>query len=104
MPSSDDVLKELEKTLEDLSAYGGPIGEASREALASLKINRDKFKDLVEQALKEIDPRKRLEKILLGSKDLIKLSEPNVDLKYLVLGLAILKSLALSKTLELQYS
>jgi len=103
MPSSDDVLKELEKTLEDLSAYGGPIGEASREALASLKINRDKIKDLVEQALKEIDPRKRLEKILLGSKDLIKLSEP-VDLKYLVLGLAILKSLALSKALELQYS
>jgi len=104
MPSSDDVLKELEKTLEDLSAYGGSIGEASREALASLKINRDKIKSLIEEALKEIDPRKRLEKILLGSKDLIKLSEPNVDLKYLVLGLAILKSLALSKAVQLEYT
>jgi len=104
MPSSDDVVKELEKTLEDLSAYGGPIGEVSREALASLKINRDKIKSLIEEALKEIDPRKKLEKILLGSKDLIKLSEPNVDLKYLVLGLAILKSLALSKAVQLEYA
>jgi hypothetical protein len=104
MPSSDDVLKELEKTLEDLSAYGGPIGEASREALASLKINRDKIKSLIEEALKEIDPRKRLEKILLGSKDLIKLSEPNVDLKYLVLGIAIIEALLTSKAVQLQYT
>jgi|GEM_PF-4410430 len=104
MPSSDDVLKELEKTLEDLSAYGGPIGEASREALASLKINRDKIKDLLDQALKEIDPKKRLEKIIKELSEYIKLSEPNLPIKYLVLGLAILKSLALSKAVQLEYT
>jgi hypothetical protein len=104
MASADDVVKELEKTLEDLSAYGGPIGEASREALASLKFNRDKIKSLIEDALKEIDSKKKIEKIVKGLIENIKLSEPNVDLKYLILGIAIIEALLTSKALELQYS
>jgi len=104
MASADDVLKELEKTLEDLSTFSGSIGESARESLSAIKINRDKIKSLIEEGLKEIDTKKRLEKIIQGLVENIKFSEPNVDLKYLVLGLAILEALITSKTVQLQYT
>ena len=103
MASADDVVKELERILEDLSTFSGAIGESARESLSAIRINKDKIKNVIDESLKEFDSKKKIEKIIKGLIENIKLSQPN-DLKYLVLGIAIIEALLTSKAVQLEYA